>query len=95
MNKPHLTFQPMEITRPASPRESTARQRRKNLVIVRAGRNSLHAGWTAGTGEAEFDLLVAAYEELTSGASDQWSVLLPGRKIAGYNELFQIGRAHV
>ncbi len=29
------------------------------------------------------------YEKLTPGASDQWSILLPGRKIAGYNELFQ------
>lgn len=89
MNKPHLSFRPMKITRPALPGDSAARLRRKNLVIVRAGRNSLHAGWTAGTGEAEFDLLVAAYEKLTPGASDQWSILLPGRKIAGYNELFQ------
>ncbi|TIP78455.1 MAG: hypothetical protein E5X60_39720, partial [Mesorhizobium sp.] len=62
---------------------------KRNLVIVRAGRSSLHAGWTEGTGEADFDLLVAAYETGVSHGQNDFSVFLPGRKIAGYHALFQ------
>ena len=62
----------------------------KNLVVVRAGPNSLHPGWTQGPGEPEFDLLVAAYEAGSSDSSAEWLIRLPGRKIAGYNELFRL-----
>ncbi|TWI22591.1 DUF707 domain-containing protein [Mesorhizobium tianshanense] len=62
---------------------------KRNLVIVRAGRGSLHAGWTEGAGEADFDLLVAAYEPGVSHGQNDLSVFLPGRKIAGYHALFQ------
>jgi len=33
----------------------------RNLVIVRAGDNSLHRGWGAGDPECEFDLIVSYY----------------------------------
>jgi hypothetical protein len=89
MKRAHDPSQPAQIE---SLPEVAARERpkgsRKNLVVVRAGRTSLHPGWTIGTGEAEFDLLVAAYEPCTCGASDEWLVMVPGRKIAGYYELF-------
>lgn len=62
---------------------------KRNLVIVRAGRSSLHAGWTEGAGEADFDLLVAAYEAGVPHGQSDLSVFLPGRKIAGYHALFQ------
>lgn len=61
----------------------------RNLVIVRAGRGSLHAGWVKGMGEANFDLLVAAYETGVPHGQNELSVFLPGRKIAGYYALFQ------
>jgi hypothetical protein len=62
---------------------------KRNLVVVRAGRNSLHAGWIEGPGEANFDLLVAAYEAGAPKGPDEFRVFLPGRKIAGYHALFQ------
>ncbi|MBZ9671862.1 hypothetical protein [Mesorhizobium sp. ES1-3] len=34
---------------------------RRNLVIVRAGDNSLHRGWGADVSECEFDLIVSYY----------------------------------
>ncbi|MBZ9677687.1 DUF707 domain-containing protein [Mesorhizobium sp. ES1-1] len=61
----------------------------RNLVIVRAGRRSLHPGWAKGSGKAGFDLLVAAYEAGVSHAPTDLSVFIPGRKIAGYHALFQ------
>ncbi len=60
MNKAAPHFPTDEDYPTALPGDSAHDCGAKNLVIVRAGRNSLHAGWTAGTGEAEFDLLVAA-----------------------------------
>lgn len=38
----------------------TSTTRRKNLVILRAGDNSLHPGWLAG-GSRDFDLLISYY----------------------------------
>lgn len=63
---------------------------RKNLVIVRAGRGSLHPTWLVGPGEAEFDLFVAPYHADAPGGPDATStVFIPGRKISGYWELFK------
>lgn len=62
---------------------------RKNLVIVRAGRSSLHPRWLDGVGKPEFDLLVAAYEKDASCRPDQLSMFMPGKKISGYYEVFQ------
>ncbi|ESZ19170.1 MULTISPECIES: DUF707 domain-containing protein [unclassified Mesorhizobium] len=58
-------------------------------MIVRAGRGSLHAGWAQRTGEAEFDLLVAAYQAGAPGGAEGFNIFLPGRKIAGYHSLFE------
>jgi hypothetical protein len=69
---------------PLPPGSATAR--RRNLVIVRAGRHSRHPEWTPRPGEQTFDLLVAAYEERPN-APDEWSVLVPGSKVTGYFRL--------
>lgn len=64
---------------------------RKNLVVVRAGRQSLHADWLKGAAAAEFDLLVAAYEDgVPELAHSQAAVIRsPGAKIAGYADVFR------
>ncbi|SDA38207.1 DUF707 domain-containing protein [Mesorhizobium qingshengii] len=72
-----------------APRQLPKGSGTRNLVIVRAGRGSLHAGWVMGTGKADFDLLVAAYEAGVPQGQNELSVFLPGRKIAGYHALFQ------
>jgi hypothetical protein len=62
----------------------------RNLVVVRAGRRSLHPRWLLRE-DPEFDLLVAAYEE-TPGVPTSpriREIFLPGRKIAGYYQLFR------
>lgn len=63
----------------------------RNLVVVRAGRGSLHAGWLDGAAPAEFDLLVASYETGTPevGHSQAFAVSSPGSKVAGYDDLFR------
>jgi hypothetical protein len=43
--------------------ERPEHQRRRNLVIVRAGDDSLHPGWLEGADERNFDLLVSYYGE--------------------------------
>jgi hypothetical protein len=63
----------------------------RNLVIVRAGRASLHPTWLAGAERARFDLLVTAYEEgvpAISGRPDVATLPAPGRKIAGFDRIF-------
>ena len=62
----------------------------RNLVIVRAGRRSLHQHWIEGPGEATFDLLVVPYErDAPPGPTPDSTILIPGRKIEGYRELFK------
>jgi hypothetical protein len=61
------------------------------LVVVRAGKRSLHAGWIGLEGRQDFTLAVAAYERLDE------SPLYPnvnyrdilGNKIRGYSRLFE------
>lgn len=62
----------------------------RDLVIVRAGRQSTHGSWTR-PGSETFDLLVASYEELPPSllAHARESVLIPGTKVAGWRELFR------
>lgn len=65
--------------------------RSRNLVVVRAGRNSLHPGWRDPERRAGFDLLVARYEPGPSlparpGVAE---VASPGTKVAGYASLFR------
>jgi Protein of unknown function (DUF707) len=63
----------------------------RNLVIVRAGRGSLHPGWLDGAAPAEFDILVASYEAGTPEVrhSQSYAVSSPGPKVAGYADLFR------
>ncbi len=63
----------------------------RNLVIVRAGRASLHPAWLAGAERPNFDLLVTAYEDgvpCIDGRPDVATVPVPGRKIAGFDRVF-------
>jgi hypothetical protein len=60
-----------------------------NLVVVRAGRNSLHPSWIRGDGRADFDLIVVAYEQdAPDEPATTQSYYFAGRKIEGYNALF-------
>jgi hypothetical protein len=63
-----------------------------NIVIVRAGRNSLHEGWLEHDGERGFDLLIAAYEPTVEAreASQTARVLVPGPTIGGYARIFRL-----
>src|SRR5277367_5314064 len=61
----------------------------RDLVVVRAGRTSLHPRWLRGAAP-NFDLLIAAYEE-TPAVPPSLRIretFLPGRKIGGYHRLF-------
>lgn len=62
--------------------------RNRNLVIVRAGRASLHRGWLTNPTRSTFDLLVAYYESAEANVAAEWSIELPGRKIEGYHQIF-------
>lgn len=63
----------------------------RNLVVVRAGRNSLHERWIEGGGERDFDVLVATYEEGARGQADARTsiIFVPGPKIAGYAQILR------
>lgn len=63
----------------------------RNLVVVRAGRSSLHPGWRNAGSRAGFDLLVARYEPGPSlpGLPGTADVNVSGRKVAGYGDLFR------
>jgi hypothetical protein len=62
--------------------------KRRYLVIVRAGQRSLHPTWRDPACPAEFDLLVAAYEQ--GGVRDGDDVIfVPGPKVRGYREVFR------
>lgn len=60
-----------------------------NLVIVRAGQDSLHRLWLHG--DRSFDLYVVAYEPIPKivGESHIQSFLYPGNKVAGLGMFFQ------
>jgi hypothetical protein len=63
----------------------------RNLVIVRAGKKSLHPSWLAGAEQPRFDLLVTAYEDgvpIIAGRDDVATIPVPGRKVAGFNQVF-------
>jgi len=61
----------------------------RDLVVVRAGRASLHPRWLRGAAP-NFDLLIAAYEETPAVPPSRRirETFLPGRKIGGYYRLF-------
>ena len=64
--------------------------RSPNLVVVRAGKHSLHPGWIAGSGKADFDLVVVAYErEAPMAPAATQNYYFPGRKFEGYEALFR------
>lgn len=63
---------------------------RPYLVIVRAGRHSLHANFIGNDNSRLYDLLVTEYEEgvpYSEGAGVVY-VSLPGNKLSGFNEVF-------
>lgn len=61
----------------------------RNLVITRAGPNSLHPRWLQGA--RDFDLLVARYDGEPSPRCDAGisEVYIPGPKVAGWRALFE------
>jgi hypothetical protein len=62
----------------------------RNLVIVRAGRKSLHPSWVSGKERPGFDLLVTAYEDgvVAADRADVAMIPVAGRKIAGFSQVF-------
>ncbi|MCW2316495.1 hypothetical protein M2322_002043 [Rhodoblastus acidophilus] len=58
---------------------------RKNLVVVRAGKNSLHPRWLAGATPRSFDLIVSRYDAAAAfdHGPDVRVVLRPGGKWDG------------
>src|ERR671913_162409 len=62
-----------------------------NLVIVRAGANSLHRDWRSDSKPADFDLLVAAYDPaaVEPDADGVTHRFVPGRKVEGWDALFR------
>jgi hypothetical protein len=57
---------------------------RRNLVVVRAGTGSLHAGWLAGPESRTWDLVVSCYEPCPPEASsDVVQMFQPGGKWDG------------
>lgn len=65
--------------------------RPENLIIVRAGPNSLHPSWVDASSERSFDLLVAAYatDAPKVEANGVTNILLPGRKVRGLSDVFK------
>jgi hypothetical protein len=63
---------------------------RKNLIVVRAGKNSLHPSWING-GNPNFDLLVAAYDKnvINAESDSVRSKFIPGSKVSGWNILMR------
>ncbi len=61
------------------------------LVVVRAGRQSLHQRWIDEAGPLPFDLLVAAYEEnvIDPSRREIQHILIPGPKVQGIATLFR------
>ncbi len=57
---------------------------RRDLVVVRCGRRSLHPAWLEGTASRDFDLVRCAYEEAPA-ASDLPAIdrTIPGQKWSG------------
>jgi hypothetical protein len=65
-------------------------EQRKNLVVVRAGKNSLHPQWLEGAAERAWDLIVSAYDPAArfEHSPDVKVVLQPGGKWDGLHTLF-------
>jgi hypothetical protein len=65
---------------------------RSNLIITRAGANSLHREWIADSQDRNFDLLVAAYDDTIVRDGDSDGVFhryIPGPKISGWMKIFR------
>jgi hypothetical protein len=62
---------------------------RKNLIIVRAGPNSLHQSWLDGDKSRTWDLLVCPYVEVSFSKAPgvKISKVIPGLKYAGLRNL--------
>jgi len=68
------------------------RTNRPNLIITRAGKNSLHQEWISDPSAQNFDLLVAAYDDTIIPREAGSHVLyrhIPGPKISGWMQLFK------
>lgn len=61
---------------------------RRGLVVVRAGRSSLHESWRQGARAGEWDLLVSPYQEGVAGGGP----VVPGHKWDGLHKLLTADR---
>jgi hypothetical protein len=68
-----------------------SKQNRSNLIITRAGKDSLHRQWISNPNQQNFDLLVAAYDRriISDDAPGLKYLYIPGHKIKGWMELFR------
>lgn len=57
--------------------------KRRNLVVVRCGRNSLHAGWIAGDSSRNFDLALCPFEASPDARDLPPRGIIPGQKWTG------------
>src|SRR4051812_918948 len=67
---------------------------RPHLVIARAGRNSLHSTWLAGSEPRSWDLYLCPYQDLASqdGLECRVGAVIPGPKWTGLRQLRNDGR---
>ncbi len=74
-----------------SPRLFPGQGAARNLVVVRAGRSSLHPGWRNAHDRPQFDLVAARYEPGPSLPASEGTaeIVIPGSKIAGLATLFR------
>lgn len=64
---------------------------RKNLVLARVGRNSLHPDWLDGAGDRNWDLRLVPFQEMPSqqGLDLVLGDVIPGPKWSGLRELLK------
>ena len=64
----------------------------QNLVITRAGPQSLHKSWLCTYQHRNFDVLVAAYDRAAMARDEAGleHILIPGPKVRGWHQLFQL-----
>src|SRR5579871_2529516 len=73
--------------------DSSQETARTNLVVVRAGKNSLHPAWLEGAAQRSWDLIVSVYDPDAHFAprEDVTAVMQRGGKWDGLYKLFADG----